>query len=583
MKNILRFSDPVPVFRYNANPETEPNPQTGAIPERGEKAVSAPSSRVLCFLDFRNHFASDIPTQDKPDPLTTMFTPPPPPPPKNLHSGRDGALSVVAAMLFAVFAAVMFVVPVDSARAQTTQRITAADIDSHCANAGGEVVTVKELIYSPFSFPEVGKVCLLNDELSAGSGTSPSCYALNAGHTTATTDTADLFSTGGVSDLVDPDTNVLVVAHCDDEHPACVSPLTDHDDNPFTACAEPTDVDECQTNDGGCPANSLCTDSDKTSGNGVGVQCKCVPAYQGGGTVAFAPDGGTTTCTDTDECAIHRNSCGTDAQCVNTVGSHHCTCNQGYRETTQDPQKPECRNINECTEGTHNCVNGTCADLIRGTAGRNFSCDCNPGWGGDACDIAQRTVRVSLAMNGTLFAKGADGMEVLDGGMVPDGTTVTFTADPDNGYYVSGWTGCAATPPESILGNNADGGNKECAAVADADLTVGAMFSDIDECAGAVSCVNGSCENLPGRFRCKCDAGWGGGSCNAALPEAAFEGRAKGALTADPDDNCFVQGWSDGPCKNAPTGDADNLGQERECILSGGGGNVTVGVYFECP
>ena len=495
-------------------------------------------------------------------------------------------------MLFAVFAAVMFVVPVDSARAQTTQRITAADIDSHCVNASGKVAAVSEWVYTPsFSVKSgIGKICLLNGQQSADSATSPSCYALNAGHTTATTDTADLFSVGGVSDLVGPEDNPLVVAHCDDEHSACVLPLTDHDNNPFTACAEPTEVDECQTNRGGCPANSICTDSDKTSGNGVGVQCKCVAEYQGsdgGGTVAFAPDGGTTTCTDTDECAAHRNECGTDSRCINLVGDHDCECNTGFVQTGTSSKNPVCRNVNECTttdpQLRHNCVNGTCADLIPRDGRPKFRCDCNPGWGGDACDIAQRTIRISLSANGTLFAKGADGEEVLDGGMVPDGTTVTFTADPENGYYVSGWTGCAATPPESILGNNADGGNKECAAVADADLTAGAMFSDIDECAGAVSCVNGSCENLPGRFRCKCDAGWGGGSCNAALPEAAFEGRAKGALTADPDDGCFVQGWSDGPCKNAPTGDADNLGQERECILSGGGGNVTVGVYFECP
>ena len=487
-------------------------------------------------------------------------------------------MSVVAAMLFAVFAAVMFVVPVDSARAQTTQRITAADIDSHCINSGGtQIWIVNEWASDYTSFVAAGKLCLFNDA-STGNAPAPSCYAFNA----------DFSRTEGNFLLAqDGDDTTVSSPHCDDAHPACVSPKTDHDNNPFTACAEPTDVDECLTNDGGCPANSLCTDSDKTSGNGVGVQCKCVAAYQGGGTVAFAPDGGTTTCTDTDECATHQNSCGTDARCVNTVGSHNCPCNPGFEETTSDPQNPVCRDTNECTttdpQLRHNCVNGTCVNENRRVSGRDFSCDCNPGWGGDACDIAQRTVRISLSANGTLFAKGADGEEVLDGGMVPDGTTVTFTADPDNGYYVSGWTGCAATPPESILGNNADGGNKECAAVADADLTAGAMFSDIDECAGAVSCVNGSCENLPGRFRCKCDAGWGGGSCNAALPKAAFEGRAKGALTADPDDGCFVQGWSDGPCKNAPTGDADNLGQERECILSGGGGNVTVGVYFECP
>ena len=68
-----------------------------------------------------------------------------------------------------------------------------------------------------------------------------------------------------------------------------------------------------------------------------------------------------------------------------------------------------------------------------------------------------------------------------------------------------------------------------------------------------------------------------------AGPEAQFTGPARGVMTADPDEGCYVRGWSRGACEDAPVGDENNLGQEQQCDLSGTTGKVTIAVFFACP
>ena len=73
-------------------------------------------------------------------------------------------------------------------------------------------------------------------------------------------------------------------------------------------------------------------------------------------------------CVDIDECQIDNLKfngtayCGQDAFCTNNVGSFSCSCDPGY---TQHTPWDGCRDINECTEGGHNCKQNTdCHNLI---------------------------------------------------------------------------------------------------------------------------------------------------------------------------------------------------------------------------
>lgn len=69
-----------------------------------------------------------------------------------------------------------------------------------------------------------------------------------------------------------------------------------------------------------CGQNSKCINSTR----GIGYLCTCLPGYQGN---PYLPNG----CKDINECEIPaKNDCPKKAICVNTPGSHFCTCQPGY-------------------------------------------------------------------------------------------------------------------------------------------------------------------------------------------------------------------------------------------------------------
>ena len=77
------------------------------------------------------------------------------------------------------------------------------------------------------------------------------------------------------------------------------------------------------------------------------------------------------TCTDINECALHRGKGDCDHMCTNSAGSFKCSCHAGYVLSIDGLT---CQDIDECAVN-----NGGCNYKCINTAG-NYSCACNDGF-----------------------------------------------------------------------------------------------------------------------------------------------------------------------------------------------------------
>ena len=186
--------------------------------------------------------------------------------------------------------------------------------------------------------------------------------------------------------------------------------------------------------------------------------------------------------------------------------------------------------INECQDpdNMHNCAaaedGGFCANTDGG-----FTCGCVAGYSGNGkvC-YADKTVSFRQSANGTLSAAGA-GVTIDTGETTRHGTTVTFTADPADGYRLSAW-----------LGDCAGKSQLSCEVAATLDVSVGATFDDINECQDPDNMHNcaaaedgGFCANTDGGFTCSCVAGYSGsGEVCYADKTVSFRQPANGTLSA---------------------------------------------------
>ncbi|XP_033742072.1 fibrillin-2-like [Pecten maximus] len=156
-----------------------------------------------------------------------------------------------------------------------------------------------------------------------------------------------------------------------------------------------TDIDECETDDGGCnvtcvntlgsfhcacPYPGFLLSNDSISCDDVneclmddnyncsqlcyntegGAECSCHPGY------VLSTDNHT--CEDIDECANSSLSMCEDI-CINTNGSFYCDCEGTALKLSWD--RRSCSDINECMEGVNHCE-----DLCVNTYG-SYYCDCN--------------------------------------------------------------------------------------------------------------------------------------------------------------------------------------------------------------
>lgn len=140
-----------------------------------------------------------------------------------------------------------------------------------------------------------------------------------------------------------------------------------------------SDVNECLTDNGGCHGNATCT-------NTPGARtCLCNIGYVGNGV----------TCADVDECATNNGGCHSNATCANAPGTRSCTCNSGYSGNGLT-----CADVNECLSNNGGCaVNATCAN----TPGSR-SCTCDIGYSGNGVTCAD--VNECLVNNGGCSPNG---------------------------------------------------------------------------------------------------------------------------------------------------------------------------------
>ena len=178
--------------------------------------------------------------------------------------------------------------------------------------------------------------------------------------------------------------------------------------------------------------------------------------------------------------------------------------------------------INECQANTHNCaaVGGFCDNIDS-----SFTCSCVAGYSGDGvtCD-ADKTISFQSPVNGTLSAAGA-GVSIQSGSTAAHGTTVTFAVEPAYGYRLSVWFDDCAGVFDLF-----------CEVVATVNVSVGVIFTDINECqTGAHDCAadGGRCINTRGIFDCVCDSGYSGNgrTCDADKT-VSFQQPANGTLSA---------------------------------------------------
>ena len=221
--------------------------------------------------------------------------------------------------------------------------------------------------------------------------------------------------------------------------------------------------DECTDNTHNCCTHvgcSACVDATP------GFTCGCDVGYRGDGT----------DCVDIDECAEVgvATLCGAHSllSCSNTIGSFTCSCIDGYSMTPSGLLQT-CDQIDECTDGTHDCVTdatGICNDKDPNVDGIKFECGCVEGY------------------YGTGFANGQGCIELID---ECDIGTHNCDANADCTNTQAAFT-CACHA--GFTDDNGDG----------------TVCTNIDECTdGTDNCsdpvVGGICTDNPGSFVCSCD------------------------------------------------------------------------------
>ncbi|XP_071940997.1 uncharacterized protein [Antedon mediterranea] len=235
------------------------------------------------------------------------------------------------------------------------------------------------------------------------------------------------------------------------------------------------DINEClDASDDICTANAECIN---TQGS---YHCTCNDGYEEDGSV----------CSDIDECSSNSISCHEKGYCKNSIGSYSCECRTGYFKVDEET----CTDINECKTATKVCdTNADCTN----TEG-SYTCTCKSGYTQNEticsdineCDLTHDCHKNANCSN------------------TPGG----FTCTCKEGYEGDG----------KICNKISICKTKECPAYStcyedsgDCICNDGFYYQDegcidYDECSGNSTLCGyvATCHNVPGSFECICNAGY---------------------------------------------------------------------------
>ncbi|XP_008590612.1 PREDICTED: EGF-like module-containing mucin-like hormone receptor-like 1, partial [Galeopterus variegatus] len=224
------------------------------------------------------------------------------------------------------------------------------------------------------------------------------------------------------------------------------------------------DIDECSQNPLQCGPNSICK-------NLLGrYKCSCTPGFSSPtGNNWILGQAGSFTCTDINECNTS-GTCPEHSNCVNSVGSYSCECQDGFTSVNST-----CQDVDECSRNSTLCgPNSVCLNIPGA-----YRCSCLPGF---------FMPDISTPEHPDTF-KCTDIDECADIEMCPINAACTNTP---GSYFCTCHPGFVASKGQL----NFTGKSEKC--------------RDIDECLKDPSpCGSNSiCTNAPGSYSCSCTVGF---------------------------------------------------------------------------
>ena len=263
------------------------------------------------------------------------------------------------------------------------------------------------------------------------------------------------------------------------------------------------------------------------------------------------------TCVDINECETDTHTCGANAACVNTAGSHACSCNAGYAPVGDSLQNLQCADIDECATGAHSCgehENAFCANTVG-----DYECSCyvnhlplNPDDPKNPQCLRSFDLTLSHSVNGTLYAEHRG--VTIGGGVnyVSQGATVSLTAQPDAGFYLLKWNGACAEQPAAAPAER--GLPQTCQLTINAAEQVGAIFERAWGTAFDSRPPNGA---LSAQIK----------SGETLRPGDIVRGGTTVVYTVQPDSGFYLLEWG-GNCAGQPAANPSERGLSKTCELT---------------